>query len=95
MSVTVSVESPLQDNVRAMVAALNAYLQPLSPPEFQFQMTAEPMAGTDTAVFVARNETGAAIGIGSLKVENPELGEVKRNYPDSGYYRFYEKKLSA
>jgi putative acetyltransferase len=155
MAVTISVESPLQDEVRAMVADLNAYLRPLSPPQFQFQMTAEQMAGADNCVFVARNADGGAVGMGSLKVESAELGEVKRmfthpcvrgagvgrlilnaveaealrkglrmlkletgstvgfeaawriyerggfvpcgaflDYPDSGYSRFYEKKLS-
>jgi putative acetyltransferase len=38
--------------------ALNAHLIPLSPREFQFQMTVEQMAGPDTVLFVARD--GAA-----------------------------------
>lgn len=156
MTVTIALESPLQDDVRSMVERLNDYLRPLSPPQFQFQMTAEQMAGEDTSVFVVRNEGGAAIGMGSLKVHSAEFGEVKRmftcpeirgagigrvilnavesqarrkglktlrletgstpgfepawrvyerggfvqcgaflDYPDSGYSRFYEKKLSA
>jgi putative acetyltransferase len=156
MNVAIKNESPLQDEVRDMVAALNAYLRPLSPPEFQFQMTAEQMAGRDTTVFVVRDASGKAVGMGSLKVEDAALGEVKRmftapdvrgtglgrvildaveaearrkglqvlkletgatpgfesawrvyerggfvqcgaflDYPDSGYSRFYEKKLSA
>jgi putative acetyltransferase len=156
MTFTIALESPLQEDVRSMVAGLNAYLRPLSPPQFQFQMTVEQMAGADTRVFVARNENGAAIGMGSLKVHSAEFGEVKRmftlpeirgagigriilnaveaearrkglktlrletgstpgfepawriyerggfvqcraflDYPDSGFSRFYEKKLSA
>ena len=153
---SIQIESPLQDDVRAMVAGLNAYLRPLSPPEFQFQMTAEQMSDADTTVFVLRGGDGAAAGMGSLKVHDQEFGEVKRmftrpeirgagmgrvildaveaearrkglrvlkletgstpgfepawrvyerggfvqcaaflDYPDSGYSRFYEKKLSA
>ncbi len=153
---SIQIEPALQDDVRAMVAGLNAYLRPLSPPEFQFQMTAEQMAGADTTVFVARDNDGKAIGMGALKVHDHEFGEVKRmftspdirgtgigrviltavegearkkglrllrletgstpgfeaawrvyerggfaecgaflDYPDSGYSRFYEKKLNV
>ena len=80
MDVTLAIESPLQDEVRAMVAALNAYLRPLSPPQFQFQMTAEQMAGAHTTLFVLRNNEGAALGMGALKVHGPKLGEVKRMF---------------
>ena len=82
MSVSIARETPLQDDVRAMVAALNAYLRPLSPREFQFQMTAEEMAGPDTTVFIARDETGRALGMGALKVHDELLGEVKRMFTD-------------
>lgn len=154
MTISIAIESPLQDDVRAMVAALNAYLKPLTPPEFQFQLTVEHMTEPTVTVFVARDLAGRSVGMGSLKVHDPELGEVKRmftlpeirgqrvgsqllqrievlarekglkrlvletgeapgfegawrvyerggfqvcgvvlDYPDSGYSRFYEKKL--
>lgn len=80
MTVTIAVEPALQDDVRTLVAALNDHLLPLSPIEFQFKMTVEQMAAPDTTVFVARDETGRAIGMGSLKVHSPELAEVKRMY---------------
>lgn len=80
MSFTLSSETPLQDDVRNLVAALNAHLQPLSPPEFQFQMTAEQMAEPDTHVFVVRDADGRAVGMGALKVHSEDLGEVKRMY---------------
>lgn len=82
MGVTVAIETPLQDDVRVLVAALNAHLLPLSPLEFQFKMTVEQMAGADTTLFVARDEDGSAVGIGALKVHSPELGEVKRMFTD-------------
>lgn len=155
MSATIAVESPLQDDVRTMVEALNAYMIPLTPREFQFQLTVEQMAEPGVTVFVARDEDGRAIGMGSLKEHGAGLGEVKRmftlpaargkrigsllvqriedlarekgltrlvletgeapgfepawrvyerngfdvcgavlDYPDSGYSRFYEKKLT-
>lgn len=80
MSVTIAQETPLQDDVRAMVAALNDYMIPLSPPEFQFQLTVEQMAEPGLAVFVARDEDGRAVGMASLKEHGDGLGEVKRMY---------------
>ena len=80
MAVTISIETPLQDDVRTLVAHLNDHLLPLSPQEFQFKMTVEQMAGSDTTLFVARDESGRAVGMGALKVHSPELGEVKRMF---------------
>lgn len=80
MAVTVAVETPLQDDVRELVALLNEHLLPLSPIEFQFKMTVEQMADPKTTVFVARDPRGRAVGIGALKVESPDLAEVKRMY---------------
>ena len=80
MAVTVSIETPLQDEVRVLVGELNDHLLPLSPIEFQFKMTVEQMAGDDTTVFVARNEAGEAVGIGALKVISANEAEVKRMY---------------
>jgi putative acetyltransferase len=77
-AITIAVETALQDEVRAMVAELNAHLMPLSPREYQFQMTAEQMAEPHTTVFVARDAQGRAVGMGSLKVHDANLGEVKR-----------------
>jgi putative acetyltransferase len=55
-------------------------LLPLSPIEFQWKMTVEEMAGADTTVFVARDETGRAVGMGALKLADDGLAEVKRMY---------------
>lgn len=80
MAVSIAIESPLQDDVRALVARLNDHLLPLSPLEFQFKMTVEQMADSGTTLFVARDEAGQAVGMGALKVHGPALGEVKRMY---------------
>jgi putative acetyltransferase len=80
VAIAVAIETPLQDDVRELVALLNAHLLPLSPIEFQFKMTVEQMADPKTTVFVARDESGRAVGIGALKVESAELAEVKRMY---------------
>lgn len=153
--IAIEIETPLQDDVRGMVAALNATMRPLTPPEFQFQLTVEQMAEPAVTLFVARDGEGRSVGMGALKDHGAALGEVKRmftlpevrgtrigarileriealahdraisrlvletgeaagfepawrvyerggfsrcgavlNYPDSGFSRFYEKKLS-
>ena len=79
MSVSIAVESPLQDDVRVLIAALNAHLLTLTPPEFCSHMTVEDMADAVTTVFVARDE-GEAIACGALRRHDDGIGEVKRMY---------------
>ncbi len=79
MAVSIAVESPLQDDVRDLIAALNENLLALTPPEHCFHMTAEEMARPDTTVFVAR-ENGVAIACGALRRHAGGIGEVKRMY---------------
>ena len=75
----IAVESPLQDDVRALIAALNDALHALTPPEHCHHLTVEQMAGDDTTLFVAR-EGGTAIACGALKRHAGGIGEVKRMY---------------
>jgi len=82
MAVTVAIETPLQDDVRRLVAQLNEHLMPLSPLEFQFKMTVEQMADPATTVFVARDEAGTAVGCGALKLAGDGTAEVKRMFTD-------------
>jgi putative acetyltransferase len=77
---TIAVETPLQDDVSALVAALNAWALEQTPREFTHHMTVEQMAEPDTTVFIARDEKGAAIGMGALKRHEEGLGEVKRMF---------------
>lgn len=74
---SIAIESPLQDDVRALIAELDETLLRLTPPEFSFHMTAEEMAGPDTTVFVAR-ENGMAVSSGALKRHPDGIGEVTR-----------------
>ena len=61
MAIAIAVETPLQDDVRAMVAELNATMIPLTPREFQFQLTVEQMADPSlTAVRRARRGRAGA-----------------------------------
>ena len=97
MTVSIAVETPLQDDVRELVALLNAHLLPLSPIEFQFKMTVEQMAGADTTVFVARDEIGRAVGCGALKMAANGEAEVKRMFtrPDVRGQRVGSALLAA
>jgi putative acetyltransferase len=79
VAVSVAIETPLQDDVRVLIEALNEYLLTLTPPEGCFHMTVEEMAAPDTTVFVAR-ENGVAVGCGALRRHADRVGEVKRMY---------------
>jgi putative acetyltransferase len=79
MTLAIEAESPLQDEIRALVAELNATLLALTPPEFCFHMTVEEMAGDDTTVFIARDD-GQAVACGALKRHADGIGEIKRMY---------------
>lgn len=79
MAITVRMESPLQDDVRQLIAELNDALLALTPPEYCFHMTAEEMAQPDTTVFVARGD-GRAVACGALRRHGDGVGEVKRMY---------------
>jgi len=76
---TIAIETPLQDDVRALVAALNAWALTETPREFCHHMSVEQMAQPDTTVFIARRD-GAVIGMGALRRHDDRVGEVKRMY---------------
>jgi len=78
MAITIAIESSLQDDVRALIAELNAALLELTPPEHCYHMTPEEMAQPNTTVFIAR-EGGVAVACGALK-RHGKVGEIKRMY---------------
>ena len=45
MNLAIEIETPLQDDVRVLVAELNVTLSELTPPEFCHHLTVEQMAG--------------------------------------------------
>jgi putative acetyltransferase len=77
---TIAVETPLSDDVRALVAALNEWALTQTPREFTHHMTVEQMAEPSTTVFIARDENAAALAMGALKRHPHAIGEVKRMY---------------
>lgn len=79
MPIDISTETPLQDEVRALVSELNAVLVELTPPEHCHHLTVEQMADATTTVFIAR-DGGTAIACGALKRHAGGIGEIKRMY---------------
>jgi putative acetyltransferase len=79
MAVSIAVENPLADEIRALIAELNTALHALTPPEHCYHLTVEQMAGLDTTVFIAR-EDGTAVACGALKRHPGGIGEIKRMY---------------
>ncbi|NWH08388.1 MAG: GNAT family N-acetyltransferase [Alphaproteobacteria bacterium] len=79
MSITIAPETPLQDEVRSLIAALNARLLLVTPPEHCHHMSVEEMARPDTTVFIAR-EADVAIACGALRRHQAGIAEVKRMY---------------
>jgi putative acetyltransferase len=77
--VAIAVESPLQDDVRALIAELNAVLLDLTPPEFCYHLKPEEMAQPNTTVFVARLG-GRSVAMGAIRRHAGGIGEVKRMY---------------
>lgn len=81
MNWTIRIENPLDgDDVRDLVAGLNAHLFSLTPPELCFHMTPQQMAGAGTTVFVTRDTDGRALGMGALRRHANGVAEVKRMY---------------
>ena len=79
MAVTIAVESPLQDEVRTLIAELNTVLLELSPPEACYHLTVEQMAEPTVTVWIAR-DGDAVVGCGALKRHSDAVGEVKRMF---------------
>jgi putative acetyltransferase len=80
MSFTVATETPLSDEVRALVKQLNEFTFELTPAEYRHHMTVEQMAQDDTTLFVARDAAGETLGMGCLRRHENGVGEVKRMF---------------
>jgi putative acetyltransferase len=79
MSVTISLESPDQPDVIALLTALDDYLATLYPPEDNHILSVQELLHPSIAFFVARADA-TAVGCGALRVLNGDQGEIKRMY---------------
>jgi len=80
VSIAIAIETPLQDDVRALVAQLNAWTLERTPREFTHHLTVEQMAEPAVTLFVARDAEGSVLGMGALKRHDGAVGEVKRMF---------------
>lgn len=81
---TIAVETPMSNDMGAMIGELNELLLTLSPPDACYHMTVEDIAGAATTVFVARVD-GNAAACGALHRHGEGIAEVKRMYTRPAY----------
>jgi putative acetyltransferase len=78
-TVDISLERPDSDDAKALIAELEAYLIPLSPPESRHGYSVEKLIKEDVSFFIIR-DNGNPVGCGGLKLFGTDYGEIKRMY---------------
>ena len=79
--IAIAAESPRQDAVTALVAALDRYLLDLYPADTCHLLDIGELEASDVRFFVARKD-GVPVGCAALRVDPTGYGEVKRMYVD-------------
>lgn len=79
--ITIATESPRQDQVVALVAALDRYLLDLYPADTCHLLDIAELEAPDLRFFVARKD-GVPVGCAALRVDPSGYGEVKRMFVD-------------
>lgn len=77
--ISIAVETPLTDEMRAMIGELNALLLSLTSEDACHHLAVEQMADARSTVFVARVD-GKMAACGSLYRHDGGIAEVKRMY---------------
>jgi putative acetyltransferase len=80
VAIIVRIENPRQPDVLRLLAALDAYLTGLYPPESNHILDLDSLCATDVRFFVARDAT-RPLGCGALRIVDG-YGEVKRMFVD-------------
>jgi GNAT superfamily N-acetyltransferase len=86
MSLSITAEPFDSDDARRLIAALDAGLAELYPPEQRFgpNLKAKQIEGNRGAFLVAR-DGDRAVGCGAIRVIEPKTAEAKRMYVDPDY----------
>jgi putative acetyltransferase len=79
----ITLESPDQPEVIALIAELDAYQDTLYPPESRHALDLASLKLGNVLFAVARDESAKAIGCGAV-VLNRDFGEIKRMYVNHG-----------
>jgi putative acetyltransferase len=80
VAIIVRIENPRQPDVLRLLAALDAYLTALYPPESNHILDVDSLCASDVRFFVARDAAGP-LGCGALRIVDG-YGEVKRMFVD-------------
>lgn len=75
----IAFENPDQDDIRALIAELDAYLYSLYPAESVYALDIASLTQPGVLFAVARDADGVPVGCGAI-VMQPAYGEVKRVY---------------
>ena len=79
MPTVITAERPDTPDAMELIAELDAYLTPLSPPESQHGYSIEKLLQEAVAFFVIRHDETPA-GCGGIQLFDTNYGEVKRMY---------------
>jgi len=79
MAPTITPEHPATTDAAALIAELDAHLEPLYPSASRHGFSVQKLVAESVAFFVVRVD-GAPAGCGDLKLFGAEYGEVKRMY---------------
>ncbi len=75
----ITLESPDQPEVVALIAELDAYQDTLYPPESRYALDLASLMQPNVLFAVARDDALRAVGCGAI-VLGPDFGELKRMY---------------
>ena len=79
MPAVITPERPDTPDATALIAELEAYLEPLYPRESRHGYSVEKLIAEGVAFFLIR-DGGAPVGCGGIKLIGTEYGEIKRMY---------------
>jgi GNAT superfamily N-acetyltransferase len=79
MSITITPERPDSADALALIAELEAHLEPLYPLESRHGFSVEKLIAEAVAFFLIRYDDAPA-GCGGIKLFGTEFGEIKRMY---------------
>ena len=79
MPTLITPELPDTPDATALIAELEAYLEPLYPRESRHGFSVEKLIAEGVAFFLIRND-GAPASCGGIKLFGTEYGEIKRMY---------------
>jgi GNAT superfamily N-acetyltransferase len=79
MAALITAEHPASPDATALIAELDAHLEPLYPSESRHGFSVQKLIREAVAFFVVRHE-GAPAGCGGIRLFGSEYGELKRMY---------------